>query len=64
MRRRRIYIFPLVCLHVESEKVALEVLKRCDVEKLYVVADADEWRDFPAAEEKIPSCNLTLKAMN
>lgn len=42
------YISDGCVIHVESKQVALQVLKRCDVEKLYVVADADEWRDFPA----------------
>lgn len=37
-------------IHVESEKMAEKVFKKggFDVTKVYVIADAQEWKDFPA----------------
>ena len=43
-------------LHVQSLKTARDVLKKVDVEEVYVVADADDWKDFPA--DKL---NLTME---
>lgn len=48
-------------IHVESNKMAEKVLKRggFDISKVYVVADALEWKDFPA--DKIA---LTMEEYN
>lgn len=46
-------------IHVENMKMAMSVLKKCDVLKHYVVVDAEEWKDFPA--EKL---GLTMEAYN
>jgi len=35
-------------IHVESEQMAEKVLRYVDAEKVYVIPDAEEWRDFPA----------------
>lgn len=35
-------------IHVENKKVALSTLKKVDVDKVYVIPDAKEWKDFPA----------------
>jgi len=35
-------------IHVESIKMAEKVLKYVDAEKVYVIPDAAEWKDFPA----------------
>lgn len=34
-------------IHVESNEMAETVLKYVDAEKIYVIPDADEWKDFP-----------------
>lgn len=39
---------PGAVIHVENEKVAKSMLKRCNIFDNYVVVDALEWKDFPA----------------
>lgn len=54
-------------IHVESNKMAEKVLKKggFDISKVYVIADAAEWKDFPAEklalsmEEYNPSYRIT-----
>lgn len=67
----KLYLFddiPAGCvIHVESDKMAEKVLKRggFDITKVYVVADAAEWKDFPAdklaltAEEYDPESRIS-----
>lgn len=65
------YLFddiPAGCvIHVESKKMAEKILKKggFDVSKVYVIADAAEWKDFPAdklaltEEEYNPESRIT-----
>lgn len=39
---------PGAIIHVENEKVAKSMLKRCNIFDNYVVVDAQEWKGFPA----------------
>lgn len=49
---RLLYLFdniPAGCvIHVESKNMARNVLKKVNVDKVYVIPDALEWKDFPA----------------
>jgi len=54
-------------VHVESETMAEKVLEQVNAEKIYVIPDAEEWRDFPdekvamTMEEYNPEGRLTEK---